>query len=57
MSNIHASLNNIDKLRYYTRKVHQELHPYGSGAVGLAFDIMQNNQNICEYVQRQGIRV
>ncbi|CAG8516839.1 13496_t:CDS:10 [Cetraspora pellucida] len=39
LSEVHASLNNMDKLRRLVAKVQKSKHPYGQGILGLTYNI------------------
>ncbi|RIB00166.1 hypothetical protein C2G38_2256838 [Gigaspora rosea] len=49
---IHASLNNLDHLRYLVSRVHNSIHPYVQGILGLVHAFSSNLDNIREYVQK-----
>ncbi|CAB5359646.1 unnamed protein product [Rhizophagus irregularis] len=49
LSDIHASMNNIDKLRNIVMKEQKLLHPHGQGIIH-AFN--QNEANLRDYIQR-----
>ncbi|RIB16571.1 hypothetical protein C2G38_1501526 [Gigaspora rosea] len=49
---IHASLNNLDHLRYLISRVHNSIHPHGQGILGLVHAFSSNLDNIREYVQK-----
>lgn len=52
ISEIHASLNNIDKLRYLIAKVQNQQYPHGQGILGVVYDFHQNTQEIKNYIQK-----
>jgi len=52
IADIHASLNNIDKLRYLIARVQNQQHPHGQGILGVVYDFYQNNQEIKNYIQK-----
>ncbi|CAG8811261.1 5684_t:CDS:1, partial [Gigaspora rosea] len=52
LSEIHASLNNLDHLRYLVARVHNSIHPHGQGILGLVHAFSSNLDNIREYVQK-----
>ncbi|CAB5389955.1 unnamed protein product [Rhizophagus irregularis] len=41
LSDIHASLNNTDRLRYYIDKIQKEIHPQGQGLLGVVYNYSQ----------------
>jgi len=49
---IHASMNNIDKLRNIVMKKQRLLHPHGQGIMGVVHAFNQNEANLCDYIQR-----
>ncbi|CAG8662087.1 12422_t:CDS:10, partial [Ambispora gerdemannii] len=55
ISEIHASLNNLDHLRYLVARVQNSIHPHGQGILGLVHAFSSNLDNIHEYVQRIAI--
>jgi len=52
IAEIHASLNNINKLRYLIARVQNQQHPYGQGILGVVYDFYQNTQEIKNYIQK-----
>ncbi|PKY61969.1 hypothetical protein RhiirA4_432188 [Rhizophagus irregularis] len=54
LSEIHASLNNNDHLRYYVDKIQKEVHPHGQGLLGVVYNYSRNINNFCDYVKRLG---
>ena len=54
LSEVHASLNNIDKLRRLVAKVQKSKHPYGQGLLGLTYNIWSGRQELLGYVQQSG---
>ncbi len=52
LSDIHASMNNIDKLRNIVMKEQRLLHPHGQGIMGVVHAFNQNEANLCDYIQR-----
>lgn len=52
MSDIHASMNNIDKLRGIIMKEQKLLHPHGQGVMGVIHAFNKNESNLREYIQR-----
>ena len=55
MPQVHASLNNIDKLRRLVAKVQKAHHPFGQGILGLTYDIWKCKEKYLGYVQQSGI--
>ena len=56
MAEIHASLNNIDKLRYLIARVQNQQNPHGQGILGVVYDFYQNTQEIKNYIQKIFLR-
>ena len=54
LADIHASLNNADRLRYYVDKIQKEINPQGYGLLGVVYNYSRNNNNFCDYVKRLG---
>jgi hypothetical protein len=54
LSEVHASLNNNDSLRYYVDKIQKEVHPHGQGLLGVVYNYSRNINNFCDYVKRLG---
>ena len=52
IADIHASLNNIDKLRYLIARVQNQQHPHGQGILGVVYDFYHNNQEMKNYIQK-----
>ncbi|RIA79807.1 hypothetical protein C1645_839881 [Glomus cerebriforme] len=52
LADVHASLNNANRLRYYVDKIQKEIHPQGHGILGVVYNYSQNINNFCEYVKR-----
>ncbi|CAB4428174.1 unnamed protein product [Rhizophagus irregularis] len=52
LSDIHASLNNTDRLRYYVDKIQKEIHPQGQGLLGVVYNYSRNINNFRDYVKR-----
>ncbi|RIA97931.1 hypothetical protein C1645_813468 [Glomus cerebriforme] len=50
LSEIHISLNNIDKLRYLIGKVYKTLHPFGQDIIGVYHNISIADSNLVNYV-------
>ncbi|PKK59038.1 hypothetical protein RhiirC2_871382 [Rhizophagus irregularis] len=55
LSQVHASLNDIDKLRRLISKVQKEHNPYGQGILGLTYDIWKGKEEYKDYVQQAGV--
>ncbi|CAG8842037.1 30755_t:CDS:2, partial [Racocetra persica] len=51
-SQIHASLNNVDRLRYLVNKANKEIYPYGQSIMGIWYNITQKLNNLHKYVQK-----
>lgn len=54
MSEIHVSLNNIDRLRYLIGKAYKTLHPFGQGIMGIYHNISNANSDLKNYVRKIG---
>ncbi|CAG8550139.1 8924_t:CDS:2, partial [Cetraspora pellucida] len=52
LSEIHASLNNLDQLRYLVNRVQQAKNPQGQGILGITYNFWKNKNNICDYIQQ-----
>ncbi|CAB4389887.1 unnamed protein product [Rhizophagus irregularis] len=52
LSDIHASLNNTDRLRYYIDKIQKEIHPQGQGLLEVVYNYSRNINNFRNYVKR-----
>ncbi|RGB26473.1 hypothetical protein C1646_770398 [Rhizophagus diaphanus] len=52
LSDIHASMNNIDKLHNIVMKEQRLLHPHGQGIMGMVHAFNQNEANLRDYIQR-----
>lgn len=52
ITEIHSSLNNIDKLRYLIARIQKEQNPHGQGILGVVYDFSQNTQEIKNYIQK-----
>ncbi len=52
LSEIHASLNNADKLRTLIHQIQKDLHPYGQDIQGVIYAFQQNENGIRDYLQR-----
>jgi hypothetical protein len=52
---IHASLNNLDKLRYLVNKVQQKQFPFGQGLLGIATEFWNGNKEFNGYLQEIGL--
>ncbi len=55
MSQVHVSLNNVDKLRKLISKIQKDQHPYGQGILGLTYNIWKCKEEYQGYVQQSGI--
>ncbi|CAG8709405.1 5703_t:CDS:2, partial [Cetraspora pellucida] len=54
LSEVHVSLNNIDKLRHLVSKVQKEQNPYGQEILGLTYNIWKRKKEYDDYVQQAG---
>ncbi|CAG8670798.1 1584_t:CDS:2, partial [Racocetra persica] len=54
LSDIHQSLNSVDKLRILVAKAYKNLHPYGQGILGVFYAAKNNHQELKNYIQRIG---
>ncbi|CAG8559447.1 8924_t:CDS:2 [Racocetra persica] len=52
LSQVHASLNNIDKLRRLVAKVQKSYYSFGQGILELTYNIWEKNINYLNYVQQ-----
>jgi hypothetical protein len=52
LTEIHASLNNADKLRTLIHRIQKDLHPYGQDIQGVIHSFQQNENGIRDYLQR-----
>jgi Mg2+ and Co2+ transporter CorA len=52
LSDIHTSMNNIDKLRNIIMREQKLLHPYGQGIMGVVHAYNQNESDIRDYIQK-----
>ncbi|CAG8732556.1 1712_t:CDS:2, partial [Dentiscutata heterogama] len=52
LSEVHASLNNINKLRRLIAKIQKLKHPYGQGLLDLTYNIWSGNQELSGYIQQ-----
>ncbi|CAG8743400.1 15566_t:CDS:10 [Cetraspora pellucida] len=52
LSDIHQSLNSVDKLRILVAKAYKNLHPYGQGILGIFYAVKNNHQELKNYIQR-----
>ncbi|CAG8813574.1 11359_t:CDS:2, partial [Gigaspora rosea] len=52
LSEVHASLNNLDKLRHLVSKVQKEHNPYGQGILGSTYSIWKEKKEYEDYVQQ-----
>ncbi|CAG8705663.1 9543_t:CDS:2, partial [Dentiscutata heterogama] len=55
LSEIHASLNNIDKLKQLVSKVQKEHNPYRQSILGLTYNIWKEKKEYDNYVQQAGV--
>jgi len=54
LSEIHMSLNNIDKLRYLIGKAYKTSHPFGQGVMGIYHNISNSNSDLINYIRKIG---
>jgi len=54
LSEIHVSLNNIDKLRYLVGKAYKTLHPFGQGIMGVYHSLLNTSSDLKNYVRKIG---
>ncbi|UZO20703.1 uncharacterized protein OCT59_013122 [Rhizophagus irregularis] len=52
LADVHASMNNIDKLCNIIMREQKLLHPYGQGIMGVVHAFNQNESNLHDYIQR-----
>ncbi|EXX77194.1 hypothetical protein RirG_026060 [Rhizophagus irregularis DAOM 197198w] len=52
LADVHASMNNIGKLRNIIMREQKLLHPYGQGIMGVVHAFNQNESNLRDYIQR-----
>ena len=52
LTEIHSSLNNVDKLRTLIHQIQKDLHPYGQDIQGVIHAFQQNENGIRDYLQR-----
>ncbi|CAG8830834.1 20090_t:CDS:2, partial [Racocetra persica] len=52
LSNIHQSLNNVDKLQILVAKAYKNLHLYGQDILGVLHVAKTNNSEIKNYIHR-----
>ncbi|CAB5385506.1 unnamed protein product [Rhizophagus irregularis] len=52
-SDMCASLNNADRLRYFVNKIQKEINPQGYRLLGVVYNYSHSNiDNFCDYVKR-----
>ncbi|RGB34888.1 hypothetical protein C1646_759990 [Rhizophagus diaphanus] len=54
LADVHASLNNAARLRYFVNKIQKEINPQGYGLLGVVYHYSRNIDNFCDYVKRLG---
>ncbi len=54
LSDIYASLNNTDRLRYYIDKIQKEIHLQGYGLLDVVYNYSCNINDFRDYVKRLG---
>ncbi|CAG8843705.1 15171_t:CDS:1, partial [Racocetra persica] len=52
LSEIHQSLNSVDKLRILVAKAYKNMHPYGQGILGVLHAAKNSHSEIKDYVHR-----
>ncbi|GBC30835.2 uncharacterized protein OCT59_015971 [Rhizophagus irregularis] len=52
LSEVHASLNNVDKLRTLVAKCYKNMHPYGQGNLGVMHSVQCKKFDMHNYVRR-----
>jgi len=50
LSELHASLNNIDRLRYLIGKIYKNIHPFGQGILGVIHSVQTKQLELHDYV-------
>ena len=50
LSDIHASLNNIDRLRYLVGKTYKNIYPFGQGILGVIHCVQTKQLELNDYV-------
>lgn len=50
LSDIHASLNNIDRLRYLVGKTYKNIYPSGQGILGVIHCVQTKQLELDQYV-------
>ena len=51
---MHASLNNNDRLRYYVNKIQKEIYPQEQGLLEVVYNYSRNIDNFCNHVKHLG---
>ena len=54
LSEVHASLNNIDKLWSLVAKCYKNMHPYSQGNLGVLYSVQCKKFDMHNYVRRIG---
>ena len=50
LSDLHSSLNNIDKLRYLVAKSYKNTYPFGQGLLGVIHSVQTKQLELHNYV-------
>jgi hypothetical protein len=50
LSELHASFNNIDRLRYHIGKIYKNIYPFGQGILGIIHSIQTKQLGLHDYV-------
>lgn len=50
LSDIHESLNNIDRLRYLVGKTYKNIYPFGQGILGVIHSVQTKQLELYNYV-------
>ena len=50
LSDLHSSLNNIDRLRYLVAKTYKNIYPFGQGLLGVIHSVQTKQFELHDYV-------
>ena len=50
LSDLHSSLNNIDRLRYLVAKTYKDIYPFGQELLGVICNIQTKQHELHDYV-------
>jgi hypothetical protein len=50
LSNLHSSLNNIDRLRHLIAKIYKNIYPLGQGLLGVIHSVQTKQFELYDYV-------